>query len=97
MSLKFVQKIKDVLVSLFSLAIKRFFLFSFILLAVVFLLAGLIFYEYAYKVSVRPDAQAGSELRVNNALYQKVFSRFEEKRKAFGEYPDVQVSDPFIQ
>jgi len=97
MNLNFFQKIKNFLILSVSFAIKKFFLFSLALLVIIFLLAGLIFYKYAYKVSAYPDAQASSELRIDSALYQKVFSRLEEKKKAFEESSDIQVSDPFAQ
>jgi predicted negative regulator of RcsB-dependent stress response len=98
MSFIFFRKIKNILAAGVSLIIKNFFIFSFVLLIIVFILAGLIFYEYAYKTPNHFDTQDGDELKVNSALYQKVFSKFEEKQKAFKESPDIQdVPDPFIQ
>jgi hypothetical protein len=66
-----------------------------ILTLVIFALAGLIFYQYGYKVAYREAQVSIKEVQVNSQLYQKVMERFGQREKNIQEALNKNYSDPF--
>ena len=61
-------------------------------MGVVFLLAGIVFYQKAYKVTATIPEAAVDVPRVNASLFEKTVEEIEQKKRMA---PDAPIVDPF--
>ncbi|MBI4837126.1 MAG: hypothetical protein HY813_01815 [Candidatus Portnoybacteria bacterium] len=73
------------------------FLFFIVSVAIIFIVAGIIFYHYAVSVSSSNRAAKNEEVEIDRVLYQKVLSRLDEREKIFNGETEIDQSlpDPF--
>ena len=77
----------------FPVLFERYEVFIILLgMGVVFLLAGVVFYQKAYKVTATIPEATTDVLRVNISLFEKTIEELEQKRRMA---PDLPIIDPF--
>ena len=96
----FLEKLKSVVQKLNLLGkycYKHTFLVFVALTAVIFAVAGIIFYHYAISEDLSNQNVKNDEVKIDQDLYQKIISRASEKKEIFnGEARiDQSLPDPF--
>ena len=95
MNLKYFSQIKKVIILAIKFLKERTILVFVILLFIFIFLAGLIFYQYAYKAVYSIKEMSVKGLKINQELFQKITSRFQEKEKNIQEKIDRVYPNPF--
>lgn len=96
----FLEKSKQILKKLAALSgfchEHAFFIFI-VLTAIIFLMAGAVFYYYAVNENFSNQGVGGEDVKINQDFYQKIISIFDEKERVFGEEVQIDSSlpDPF--
>ncbi len=89
------NKCQKILKCLLLFLSEHIFAVFLILILVILVLAGLIFYQYGYKVAYREAQVSIKEVQVNSQLYQKIMARFDQREEEIKEISNKNYPDPF--
>lgn len=95
MAIKNLTQLKETASRILVLVQKKRSLVFILLLALVFLLAGLIFYQYGYRASSTKVESQVQMTKINEQLYQKVIKQIQEKEQRLKEAEKKTYPDPF--